>query len=189
MRYAVVLNSAVIDTTRNIVELAYPVEAQFIECDELVQRGWLYENDTFLDPNYTPPSLPVPLTTRQLKAELDGLREQEIAEYISQWGTASRQELWPLLEKELMRIADDESPTATRYPTLVGFIEATDSEADITPELLKATGLHLIEYRKAHSKKLRETEIRRNSLVEKYLALTEAEQLEWDSASEWGAAE
>jgi hypothetical protein len=189
MRYAVILGNKVIDTTRQIVEIAYPAEAQFIECDETVQRGWLYGNNTFLDPNYVPPSPPTPLTMRQLKQELDGLREQEIAEYISQWGTASRKELWPLLEKELQRIADDETPTETRYPTLVGFIEATDSEADITPELLKATGLHLIEYRKAHSKKLRETEIRRNSLVEKYLALTEQEQLDWDSASEWGAAE
>jgi hypothetical protein len=119
---------------------------------------------------------------------LDDIREREIEEYVSQWGAVSRQQLWPLLEGELQRIADDKSPTETRYPTLVGFIEATDSEADITPELLKATGLHLIEYRKAHSKKLRETEIRRNSLVEKYLALTEREQMGWNSASEWEGA-
>jgi hypothetical protein len=154
-----------------------------------VQRGWLYGNNTFLDPNYVPPSPPTPLTIRQLKRELDDIREREIEEYVSQWGAISRQELWPLLEKELMRIADDKSPTATRYPTLVGFIKATDSEAEINPELLTATGLHLIEYRQAHSFTLRETEIRRNSLVEKYLALTEQEQMEWDSASEWEGAE
>jgi hypothetical protein len=188
MRYAVILGNKVIDTTRRTVRLAYPAEAQFIECDETVQRGWLYENDTFIDPSYTPPSPPVPLTIRQLKQELDSIREREIEEYVSQWGTLSRKELWPLLEKELMRIADDESPTATRYPTLVGFIKATDSEAEIDPELLTATGLHLIEYRQAHSFTLRETEIRRNSLVEKYLAFTEQEQLDWDSASEWEGA-
>jgi hypothetical protein len=120
---------------------------------------------------------------------LDAIREREIEEYVSQWGTLSRQQLWPLLEKELVRIADDETPKETRYPTLVGFIKATDSEAEINPELLTATGLHLIEYRQAHSFTLRETEIRRNFLVEKYLALTAAEQLEWDSASEWEGAE
>jgi len=189
MRYAVILGNKVIDTTRQIVEIAYPAEAQFIECDETVQRGWLYGNNTFLDPNYVPPSPPTPLTIRQLKAELDAIREREIEEYVSQWGTLSRQQLWPLLEKELVRIADDETPKETRYPTLVGFIKATDPEAEITPELLTATGLHLIEYRQAHSFTLRETEIRRNFLVEKYLALTEAEQLEWDSASEWEEAE
>jgi hypothetical protein len=188
MRYAVILGNKVIDTTRQIVEIAYPAEAQFIECDETVQRGWLYESDTFIDPQYVPPAPLTPLTIRQLKQELDSIREREIEEYVSQWGTLSRKELWPLLEKELMRIADDESPTATRYPTLVGFIKATDSEAEINPELLTATGLHLIEYRQAHSFTLRETEIRRNSLVEKYLALTEREQMGWDSASEWEGA-
>jgi hypothetical protein len=188
MRYAVILGNKVIDTTRRTVKLAYPAEAQFIECDETVQRGWPYENNTFLDPNYVPPSPPTPLTIRQLKAELDDIRERESDEYVSQWGAVSRQQLWPLLEGELQRIADDESPTATRYPTLVGFIKATDSEAEINPELLTATGLHLIEYRQAHSFTLRETEIRRNSLVEKYLTLTEREQMGWDSASEWEGA-
>jgi hypothetical protein len=188
MRYAVILGNKVIDTTRRTVKLAYPAEAQFIECDETVQRGWLYGNDLFIDPSYTPPSPPVPLTIRQLKQELDSIREREIEEYISQWGAISRQELWPLLERELVRIADDETPKETRYPTLVGFIKATDPEAEITPELLTATGLHLIEYRQAHSFTLRETEIRRNSLVEKYLTLAEQEQLDWDSASEWEGA-
>ena len=151
--------------------------------DLRVIAGTVYDGEAFEFPGEP---APIPATVEAVRAELDGLRQQAITEYVAQWGEASRADLWPLLDVEMREAASEtvEELAVERYPAIAGFWSASFKTEATAADVIE-TAARLRTNKAAHSNFLRAGEIRRNLLLTEYAALDEAEQLEWSAPERW----
>ena len=170
------------------------IEARAIGAPAWVEIGTAYDGAEFVEPKPTEPEPtpePIPPTIEQVRYQLDALREQATAEYIARWGNLSKQELWPLLDAEMVRAAGEtvETINPEKYPAIVGVLEASGQPTVGAAVFAAAAGLR--QHKVHHVAHLRRSEMLREQLINDYTALTNADRLTWNAANEWaeGVAE
>ena len=184
------------------------IQDRAIAAPDWVLPGITYDGADFVQPQVDPPTEPTPMprTVEQVKAELDGIRERKMSEYVAQWGDLSKRELWPRLSPEIIDLAGkapaDVNPEA--YPMLCGFVEEsgfpvdppegeTSADKETREGQLKAIvvgyGAKLRGHMRKHSFHLRRGEEKRNQLLSEYEALSDEEKLAWDAETAWAAEE
>lgn len=167
------------------------IEARAIEAPAWVEIGSVYDGTNFVGPEPTEPEPTeptpevVPLTIEQVRYQLDALREQATTEYVARWGDLSKRELWPLLDAEMIRAADETAETINpeKYPAIVGFLGASGQPTVGAAVFATAAGLR--QHKVHHVAHLRRSELLREQLISDYAALTDADKLTWVAATEW----
>ena len=140
-----------------------------------------YDGTNFVQP--TPPTTPpaTPPTPEAVRAELDQLRENAVAEYVAKWGDLSKREMWQPLKqeiKELALITSAVDVVVGVYPSIVGFLQGS-GVADPSPQQIYDTAAALRAHQSAHLKELRRTEVLRETILNAYVAEPEADRLAW----------
>jgi hypothetical protein len=93
-----------------------------------------------------------------------------------------------LLDAEMIRAATDLAIVPDNYPAIVGFLIASGL-SNPNAELIAATTANLRANKIAHVQFLRKGELWRQQLIAEYVALTDAEKLEWSAAERWAELE
>lgn len=193
-------NVAVIHSSESVAALeafftARGIEARAIEAPPWVEIGVLYDGEAFVEPAPAPEPAPmpepmpmpepIPPTLEQVRAQLDGLREQSTAEYVAQWGDLSKRELWPLLDAEMVRAASETAETINpdQYPEIVGFLAASGKPT--VGSVVYSAAAALRQHKSHHVAHLRSSELLRERLLNEYDDLPAAEKLTWDAATAW----
>jgi hypothetical protein len=175
-----------VDALEEFLELR-GIEARAIEAPAWVEIGTAYDGANFVEPTPEPETTtePIPLTIEQVRHQLDALREQATAEYIARWGNLSKQELWPLLDAEIVRAVGDTAETINpeKYPAIVGFLEASGQPTVGAAVFAAAAGLR--QHKVNHVSHLRRSELLREQLINDYTALANADRLAWNAVAEW----
>ena len=184
---AVIHSMDSVDALEEFLELR-GIEARAIEAPAWVEIGTAYDGAEFVEPEPTetePTPEPIPPTIEQVRFQLDSLREQATAEYIARWGNLSKQELWPLLDAEMVRAAGEtvETINPEKYPAIGGFLEASGQPTVGAAVFAAAAGLR--QHKAHHVAHLRRSEMLREQLINDYTALTNADRLTWNAATEW----
>lgn len=133
-----------------------------------------------------PPEVIPTITADMVITKVDNLREKYITDYIAIWGTISKQNLWPLLERELNRVDTDilevndtpdrKSIAWPKFPSLRGYIGARLGKAAefVTDDEVRATATALQNKKAEHTRILTMTEMVRSQILGEFNVLTTA---------------
>lgn len=130
---------------------------------------------------------PEPMTTQEVTAQLDQIRQQLVTDYIAQWGYISKRDMWPELDsesRELASFTDAALALPEKYSAITGFLLGSGVE-EPTAIQIHETASKLRGYKSRHIQLLRRSEIVRTQLIEKYQNISDTEKLNWNSQSEW----
>ena len=172
---------------------ARQIEARAVEAlSSRVVVGTEYDGESFVFPAPPEPIEVIepeiePLSVADIVGQLDSLRRQVIQEYINEWGQDSKEELWPVLDPEMVRAATETAQTlvVASYPAIAGFVIESQGIAEPTPAHILGAAAGLRENKVAHVRFLRRTEQIRRDLRDEYAALSKEEKLEWSAQARW----
>ena len=172
---------------------ARQIEARAVEAlSSRIVVGTEYDGESFVFPAPPEPIEVIepaiePPSVENIVAQLDGLRHQAINDYIGQWGTDSKEHLWPLLDSEIARALNEvpaQFENIEAYPSLTGFLKGRGNLSP-TPAQIIGVAQSLRQNKIAHAEFLSKTEAIRNSLRDEYATLTDEEKLEWSAQARW----